>query len=251
VIRWERRGRVGVATIDRQERRNALDAEHCDALRARFEGERDLRAVVLTGAGSAFCAGADLGTRFGEAATDTFRPAFDRLLDVIVGHSAAVIAGIHGPAIGAGCQLAVACDLRVASPDATFGIPAAKLGVFLSPANVARLVALVGPGPARDLLMTARTLDRGEAAAIGLVTRTVDDAFGAAVALAEEIADLAPLTVTGAKRAVDRITSQMLTPEVVAELAALEERAMTSADVREGMSAFAEKRRPRFEGGEP
>jgi enoyl-CoA hydratase len=248
VIGWERRARFGVATIDRQERRNALDAEHCDALRTHLEGEHDLRAVVLTGAGSAFCAGADLGTRFGEAAEDTFRPAFDRLLHAIVDHPAPVIAAVHGPAIGAGCQLAVACDLRVVGPDATFGIPAAKLGVFLSPANIARLVALVGPGPGRDLLMTARTLDVHEAAAVGLVTRTADDVVAAADALAEEIAELAPLTVTGAKRAVDRITSQLLTPEIVAELAAHEERAMTSADVREGMSAFAEKRRPRFEG---
>jgi enoyl-CoA hydratase len=248
VIGWERRGHVAVATIDRQERRNALDAEHCDALRAHLEDEPELRAVVLTGAGTAFCAGADLGTRFGETAEDTFRPAFDRLLNGITDYPAPVIAAVDGPALGAGCQLAIACDLRIAGPDATFGIPAAKLGVFLSPANVARLVALVGPGPARDLLMTARTLDVHEAEAIGLLTRTADDALVAALALAEEIAELAPLTIAAAKRAVDRITSQLLAADVVSELAALEERAMTSADVREGVSAFAEKRRPRFEG---
>jgi enoyl-CoA hydratase len=248
VIRWEPRGSVAVATIDRQERRNALDGEHCAQLQAHFDSERDVRAVVIAGAGTSFCAGADLGTRFGESAEDTFRPAFDRLLDAIVDHPAAVIAAVHGPAMGAGCQLAIACDLRVAGPDACFGIPAAKLGVFLSPPNVARLVALVGPGAAADLLMTTRTFYRSEADAVGLVTRTADDAVADALDLADEISQLAPLTVASTKRALAMLTASLVPPDVVTVLAALEHEAMTSADVREGMSAFAEKRRPEFEG---
>ena len=248
MIRWERRDRIGVATIDRQERRNALDGVHCAELQAHLESAPDVRVIVVTGAGTAFCAGADLGTRFGESAEDTFRPAFDRMLDVLVGHRAAVIAAVHGPAMGAGCQLAVACDLRVVGPDARFGIPAAKLGVFLSPPNMARLVALLGPGPAADLMMTARALDRDEAAAVGLVTRGADDPLAGALGLADEISQLAPLTIESTKRALTRHAAAILTPEVAAEWAALEHHAMTSDDVREGMSAFAEKRSPRFEG---
>ncbi|MGH9026181.1 MAG: enoyl-CoA hydratase/isomerase family protein [Acidimicrobiia bacterium] len=249
MICWERRGRIGVATIDRPERRNALDGEHCDELRARFEAEREVRAVVLTGSGSAFCAGADLGSRFGESAEDTFRRAFDRMLDEVVDHPAPVIAAVHGPAIGAGCQLAVACDLRVVGPDARFGIPAARLGVFPSPPNMARLAGLVGPGPARDLMMTARIFDADEAAAVGLVTRAAADPVAASVELAEQIAALAPLTVSGAKRALNLLSPVNDLPEpVAAELTDLEKRAMTSDDVREGMAAFGEKRSPRFNG---
>ncbi len=182
MIRWETAELVGIATIDRPERRNALNAELCAQLLARLEAEPDLRAVVITGAGDkAFCAGADLVVRAEDASEpgggDTFRPAFERLLDAIVDYPAPVLAAVNGPAIGAGLQLAVACDLRVAAFGATFGIPAGRLGVFLSPANVQRLAALVGQGAARDLLLTSRALDADEAAAIGLVQRRVPDAL--------------------------------------------------------------------------
>jgi enoyl-CoA hydratase len=114
VIHFEERGHVGVATIDRQERRNALNGELCAQLRGHLERSGELRAIVITGAGSAFCSGADLGTRFevdADATTDTFRPAFEEMLDAIVAHPAPVLAAINGPAIGAGMQLAVACNV--------------------------------------------------------------------------------------------------------------------------------------------
>ena len=201
MIHWERRGAVGVAVIDRPERRNALNAELCDDLRARLAESRDLRAVVIGGAGEkAFCSGADLGRRAADLAAgdagqstgqpggesgglehgggDSFRPAFEAVLDEIVGFPAPVIAAVNGPALGAGMQLAVACDLRVAAPNATFGIPAARLGVMISSANVVRLVALCGPAAARDVLLTARILTVDEAEPLGLVQRRADDAFG-------------------------------------------------------------------------
>jgi enoyl-CoA hydratase/carnithine racemase len=252
MIRWEVRELVGVATIDRPERRNALNAELCAQLLANLDAERDLRAVVITGAGDkAFCAGADLVVRAEDTSEpgggDTFRPAFDKLLDAIVDYPAPVLAAVNGAAIGAGLQLAVACDVRIAAFGATFSIPAARLGVFLSPANVHRLVGLVGQGAARDILLTARTLAADEAAAVGLVQRRVPHALEAALGIAEEISQLAPLTVQGHKRALNIVLGG-LDAQGTDEMRALEERAFASRDLQEGLAAFAEKRAPRFEG---
>jgi enoyl-CoA hydratase len=248
MIRWEVRDRVGIATIDRPERRNALNADLCTQLLADLDAEPDLRAVVITGAGDkAFCAGADLVVRTEDASEpgggDTFRPAFDRLLDAIVDYPAPVLAAVNGPAIGAGMQLAVACDVRIAVFSATFSIPAARLGVFLSPANVQRLAMLVGQGAARDLLLTARTLAADEAAAVGLVQRRVPDALEAAL----EVAELAPLTVQGHKRALNLVAGGV-DATALAEMRELEARAFASEDLGEGLAAFTEKRAPRFEG---
>jgi enoyl-CoA hydratase/carnithine racemase len=252
MIRWEARDLVGIATIDRPERRNALNAELCAQLLSHLEAERELRAVVITGAGDkAFCAGADLVVRAEDTAEpgggDTFRPAFERLLEAIVECPAPVLAAVNGAAIGAGLQLAVACDLRIGAFGATFSIPAARLGVFLSAANVHRLAALVGQGAARDILLAARTLDVDEAAAVGLVQRRAHDARDTALELAAEIAELAPLTVQGHKRALNILLGDV-GAEAADEMRALEARAFSSRDLQEGLAAFSEKRAPRFEG---
>jgi enoyl-CoA hydratase len=252
VITFTVDGRVGVATIDRTERRNALDAEHCDQLRTALETHRDLRAVVVTGAGSAFCAGADLGTRFadgGGRGADTFRPAFEQVLDAIVDHPAPVIAAINGAAMGAGMQLAVACDVRVAVPGAKMAIPGGKLGVHLSARNIWRLAQLGGQGAARDFLLAGHSVDAREAFRMGIVQRLADDALEAALTVAEEIAASAPLTVQGHKRALNLVAeAQWLAVEALAEIAANEAGAFASEDLQEGMSAFAEKRAPIFKG---
>jgi enoyl-CoA hydratase len=251
-VRYEERGHVGLATIDRQERRNALNADLCDQLRGHLEHASDLRAFVITGAGSAFCAGADLVTRFaaeGDAPTDTFRPAFERVLDAIVAFPSPVVAAVNGPAIGAGMQLAVACDLRVAALGARLAIPGGKLGIHLSARNIWRLSQLVGTGAARDFLLAGRQVDAQEAQHLGLVQYVEHDALGAALALAGEIAALAPLTVRGHKRSlnlVDEVTA--LSDAARAEIAELEARAFASSDLQEGLAAFTEKRSPEFEG---
>jgi enoyl-CoA hydratase len=252
VIHFQERGHVGVATIDRQERRNALNAELCAQLRGHLEQSGELRAIVITGAGTAFCSGADLVTRFaadGDATTDTFRPAFEEALDAIVAHPAPVVAAINGPAIGAGMQLAVACDVRVAALGARLAIPGGKLGIHLSARNIWRLAELVGQGAARDFLLAGRTVDAEEALHLGLVQYVEHDALGAAFALAGEIAASAPLTVRGHKRALNLIAdAQWLGVDARAEIAELEARAFASNDLREGMAAFAEKRSPNFHG---
>jgi enoyl-CoA hydratase len=252
VIQFEERGQVGVATIDRQERRNALNAEMCDELRGHLERSGELRAVVITGAGTAFCAGADLVTRFAtekDSTTDTFRPAFEQVLDAIVAHPAPVAAAINGPAIGAGMQLAVACDIRVAALGARMAIPGGKLGIHLSARNIWRLAQLVGPGPARDFLLAGRTVDAEEALRLGLVQYVDNDALGSALALAGEIAASAPLTVRGHKVALNLVAeAQWLGAEARAEISAREAEAFASKDLQEGMAAFSEKRTPDFKG---
>ncbi len=250
----ERSGAVATITLDREERRNALNGDLCAEMTAAMEAQRDARAVVITGAGSAFCAGADLVTRFGAGdgeggATDTFRPKFEVLLDAIVAHPAPVIAAINGPAMGAGMQLAVACDLRVAVPDAKFSIPGGRLGILLSPTNIWRLAQLVGSGAARDFLLTGRLVLGEEALRLGLVQRLATDARGEALAIATHVASLAPLSVQGHKRALNLVSESMaLTDDARREIAALENAAFASSDLVEGMAAFAEKRDPTFTG---
>jgi enoyl-CoA hydratase len=256
-IVWERSGSVGVALIDRPERRNALGAELCRELEGLLTQHLDLGAVVIGGTGTkAFCAGADLGRRADDArgrlehgGGDTFRPAFEALLDAIVDHPAPVVAAVNGAALGAGMQLAVACDLRVVAPHATFGIPAGRLGVVLSAANIHRLALLVGQGAARDVLLSARVLDVDAADAVGLVQRRAADALAAARDLAAEISALAPLSVRSHKHALNEIAAATRPDESTrAALADLESRAFASADLEEGLAAFSEKRAPRFEG---
>lgn len=255
-IRWELpQEHVGLATIDRPERRNALNAELCDELRACIEAAAGLRAIVITGEGVAFCAGADIIRRAQDTGGlehgggDTFRPAFERVLDAIVASPAPVVAAVNGAALGAGMQLAVACDLRVVAPTAKIGIPAAKLGVLLSAPNIARLATLVGQGAARDILLTGCTITVDEARENGFAQRVSDDARATALEVAAEIAKLAPLSVQGHKHALNIVADQVaLSATAIAEIRALEEAAFSSADLQEGLAAFGEKRAPRFEG---
>ncbi|MFM7225383.1 MAG: enoyl-CoA hydratase-related protein [Actinomycetota bacterium] len=251
MIRSERHDAVLLLTIDRTERRNALNGQLCEDLRVALADAGAARAVVITGAGSAFCAGADLVTRFGADGDgeDTFRPAFEVTLDAIAAHPVPVIAAVNGPAMGAGMQLAVACDLRVAAPSARFAIPGGRLGIHLSARNIWRLAQLLGQGAARDFLLAGRTVDAEVAERIGLVQYRADDALTAALALAADIAASAPLTVQGHKRALDLIAeAQWLGERDRAEITTRELEAFASEDLREGMAAFAEKRSPRFTG---
>ncbi len=160
-----------------------------------------------------------------------------------------MIAAVNGVALGAGMQLAVACDVRVVAPGAKFGIPAGRLGVVISAANVRRLVLAVGQPTARDVLLTARSLDVDEAERVGLVQRRAADVLGAATELATEVAGLAPLSVRGHKHALNVVSaSQDISADDLEDLRRRETEAFASADLQEGLAAFSEKRPPRFQG---
>jgi len=233
VIRTDDRGVVAVVTIDRPERRNAVDHATLEALAtALAEAPADLRVLVLTGAGGHFCAGADLTAVEDAGFTALLRTVLDglRLAPFVT------LAAADGAALGAGTQLAVACDLRVATAQASFGIPAGRLGLAVDDWTVERLARLAGHGPARAMLLAAEVLKGDEAHRLGFVQRlgTLDDAL----AWADDIAALAPLTLRAHKAALER----------PAEAAAARRAAWASDDLREGLAAFRERRRPRFHG---
>ena len=239
MIRVERRGAVAVITLDRQERRNAIDQQACRALVDAVDQTEDARVLVLTGAGGHFCAGADLTNVEDAAFVEALRAALMALRDV----PKPVIAAVEGAALGAGTQLAIACDLRVAAPDARFGIPAAKLGLMVDHWTVQRLALLAGHGPASSMLLAAAEVDGASASGFGLVQRV--GTLADALAWADEIAVLAPLTIAGHKLMLYRCEREVHNDPDVADAFA---RAWRSADLAEGMAAFRERRPPRFTG---
>ncbi len=231
---------VRIVTIDRPDRRNAIDAEHVEALTEAVTGAPDgTRALVLRGTDGHFCAGADLKGIEGPEFAVRLRGLLHGLRDAPF----ACIAAVEGAALGAGTQLAVSCDLRTTTEDATFGIPAAKLGLMVDLWTVQRLAALAGQGVARTMLLAADTLTGLDAVRLGLAQKlgpAVD-----AVAWADAIAAKAPLTIAGHKLMLNSLDAALpVDPAVTAAF----DRAWASADLVEGKAAFAERRTPTFRG---
>lgn len=242
MIRTERKAPgVEVITLDRPERRNAVNAEACEALADAVlaaAGSGEVRALVLTGEGPHFCAGADLKGVEDETFAGHLRRALNALHEVPI----VTMAAVHGAALGAGTQLAVACDLRVVSPDARFGVPSAKLGLMVDHWTVQRVASLAGQGPARAMLLAAEEINAHAALSLGLANR--EGYLDAAITWAERIATLAPLTIAGQKLALNRLEPPIDDPDVAEAF----RRAWRSEDLKEGMAAFAEKRSPDFRG---
>ena len=252
-------GRVTVVTLNRPDRRNALSAEMLAALRDAFSAigvAHDARCVLLRGEGEHFCAGADfsdVAQRAGEGAR--YGGAFEAMLRAIEEHRLPVVCEVRGAALGAGCQLLAAADLAVAADDARIGIPSAKLGILLDLEKIQRMIAHVGAPRVREMLLTGRELSGVEAAACGLVTRAVaaKQVAADALGLAEAVAANAPLSVQGTKAAIREILSRpTLRRDADADVFATHDeaslRALTSADLQEGLAAMRERRPPDFTG---
>jgi enoyl-CoA hydratase len=241
MIRAERHERVTVLTIDREERRNALDLEHTVALTDAFgtAAEDGTRVVLLTGAGTSFCAGADLGGVF----DPKFRDALQQLLRRMASVPVPILAAVNGPAIGAGTQLAIASDLRIAAPTARFAVPIVKLGLAYDPWSVQRLMSIAGGGPARALLIGLDSFDVQRAHAVGLVDRIggIEDALE----WAGELSGYAPLTHAFNKLATN--AGAHADPEDP-ELNAAMWRCFESEDCKEAAQAYLERRAPEFQG---
>jgi len=248
-------GPIAFLTFNRPEARNALTWAMYDALTAacdQVDGDAGIRVFVVRAAGEAFAAGTDI-RQFTEFASGADGIAYERRLDAVLDRLEAVtvatIAQVQGVAAGGGCAIALACDLRVCTAGAKFGVPIARtLGNCLSPANYARIVDLVGPARTKDLLFTGRLLDATEADSLGLVTRMADprEIDGAVRALAETIAANAPLTIRATKEMIRRLAlHRRVGADDADDLVAA---CYGSHDFREGVAAFLAKRKPRFIG---
>jgi len=247
-------GPVAWVTFNRPQARNAMTWAMYDALREacdRVTRDDSIKALVLQGAGDrAFVAGTDI-SQFQRFETETDGTAYEARIERDIAHLEALpkptIALIRGYAVGAGASLALACDLRLATPSARFGIPVARtLGNCLSLGTYARLVEAIGPARTKELLFTARLADAEEGAAMGLWRIVAEEALeDEGGALAEKVAAHAPLTLWATKESLLRLRKARLETVDNKDIIA---RIYTSADFREGVRAFLEKRPARWTG---
>jgi enoyl-CoA hydratase len=254
-LRVAQRDAVTLLTLDVPDRRNAMTAELTAAWVQeveRIRNDRTVRAVVVTGEGSAFCAGGDLSW-IGESPDMAVMALRERMLPFYKAWLSVrtldvpVVAAVNGPAVGAGLCLALACDLRYASPGATFSAPFAKLGMHPGMAATYLLPEVVGLARARDLLLTGRRVGAEEALAMGLVNGVADDVVAHALDVAHGIADSAPIAVRLTKTALAYAGHHSIDAALDWEGLA-QPVTMASADLREGLAAQSERRAPRFTG---
>lgn len=253
-VLFERRGPVAWLTFNRPRTRNALTFEMYDALvRAcdAVEADPDVRVMVLTGAGDkAFAAGTDI-SQFQTFTDPEHALAYEERMDRVIGRLEALarptIAAIRGYATGGGASIALACDLRVCTPDARIGVPIARtLGNVLSTNNYSRLIDLIGPARTKELIYLAKLVEADEAKSIGLVNEVVpSEALEDRVTeLANQIAGHAPLTIQATKESIRRVLHHRRPPrdqDLIVKV-------YTSDDFKEGVRAFLEKRKPNWQG---
>ena len=251
-IRVEVEDRLTVVTIDRPPV-NALSSEVIEELTRAFEAlaaRGDVGAIVLTGAGEkAFVAGADIGEMVGKGGLEMrrFSELGGRLARAMGKAPQPIIAAINGYALGGGCELALACDLRIASDRAKFGQPEVNLGILPGFGGTQRLTRLVGAGWASELILTGEIIDAAAAERIGLVNRVVpaERLAGEAKALARKILEKGPRGIALAKAAIHQALETSLSAGLSFETEAFGIAGATQ-DKREGMTAFLEKRKPAF-----
>ncbi len=252
----QKEGNICTLTINRTERRNSMNPEILlqlgDTLNSLKE-EGEVRVVVIRGAGEeAFSSGYDIGrigNGSGREETAPRRNPLEYGMEAVLAYPYPVIAMIYGYAIGAGLELAVTCDLRLAADTARLGITPAKLGVVYHHPGILKFVNLVGVAQTKELFYTGRLITAQRAEHIGLVDHVLptQELAKATYDLAREIAENAPLSVSGTKATISKLLNyQTLRPEDEAELRKLQAQAYASDDLKEGQRAFMEKRKPKF-----
>jgi enoyl-CoA hydratase/carnithine racemase len=249
---------VARLTIANPEKRNALDHDVLDALAETLPAlDRgiDVRCVLIRGSGDTFSAGYDIGgipgETFSEEAEALVAHPFHAAMEAISAHPFPVVAAINGHALGGGLELAVRCDLRVCAAGAKLGMPPARLGLIYSHTGLRRFIDVIGVAATKELFLVGRNMGASHAEAIGLVNRVVDPdrLSDESLALAAEVAQGAPLAARGNKRAIETLArNPVLSAEQERELVELRRSCFTSEDFREGITAFAEKRKPRWKG---
>lgn len=253
LVRSDRDG-VSVLTMNRPKARNALSMDLMTALIEEFgrlNDDRSVGAVVLQGAGPAFCAGHDLRELRASPNREAYEQVFSRcstLMLAITRLTKPVIAKVHGIATAAGCQLVATCDLAIAAEDARFATPGVNIGLFCSTPMVA-LSRGVGRKAAMEMLLTGDMIPAERAVAIGLINRCVppDSLDDSALALAAQIAQKSPLTLAIGKEAFYR-QAELPLDEAYAYAGEVMTRNMMTRDAAEGISAFLDKRRPEWQG---
>ena len=258
VVLVERRARAAFVTLNRPEAANALSKDLVGALEAVFSelaalvkrGD-DLRAVVVTGAGKAFSAGADLKERRAMTLDQTwgFLDELNHLMNAVAAFPRPVVAAINGAAFGGGLELALACDIRIAADSAEMGLTEVRLGVIPGAGGTQRLSRIASVAAAKELILTGRRVRAQRAYTLGIVSDVVpgDNLADAAAKLADEIALGGPLAVAAAKRAIDEGAALPLADALAVEAACYQE-ILASDDRNEGLAAFGEKRPPVFKG---
>jgi enoyl-CoA hydratase len=254
-IKVETRDEVAVVTVNRPEKLNALNDRTVEELEQAFTAigsDPAVRGVILTGAGEkAFVAGADIGELATQSPVDGRERSVrgQRVLDRIEGLGKPVVAAVNGFALGGGCELAMACHVRVASENAKLGTPEVKLGIMCGYAGTQRLSRLVGKGRALELLLTGDMVDAQEAYRIGLVNKGVpkDQLLAEAEGLLRKMLANGPISLRFTLDAVSR-GLQMPFAEAQTYEATLFGLICTTEDMKEGTTAFLEKRPPKFQG---
>jgi enoyl-CoA hydratase/carnithine racemase len=245
----------GVArlTIANPERRGALDHELLDAL-ANYARTLDARCLVIRGTGSVFSAGYDIGNfeeaDFEESAERLVAHPFHDAIEALDAYRYPVVGEVNGHAIGGGLELALTCDVRLAARTARFAMPPAKLGLIYSHTGLRKFIDVCGVANTSELFHVGEAVDAERAHAMGLVNEVVDpeELEERVVEMAGRIAANAPLSLAGNKRIIRTLRSRPLPDEVERELIELRESCFRSEDFREGVRAFAGKRRPRWRG---
>lgn len=245
-------GRVATLTVNRPDVRNALDTETVQEFHRALDEVRLARSTVLivTGAGDkAFVSGADINAIRQRTRDDALASINSRLMSAIESHDAVSIAAVNGYALGGGCEVALACDLRIAAENAVFGLPEPTLGIIPGAGGTQRLPRIVGLGRAKEMILTGARWDAARALEAGLVSRVVPlpALMPAARALADQVLALGPLAVKLAKAALNASSQMSLSAGLAFESTA---QAITfeSDDKMEGTTAFLEKRKPVFRG---